>query len=181
MYKHNQKGIISVIFALVIVIGIIGSIIYVLIRKPIDADQLSGVKTSDEVRTTPLPQSGASGSAKTITNNTTTKNKSMDTNEVKVAKKGDTLVMNYTGKLVDGTVFDSNVDPKFGHVQPFEFILGAHQVITGWDEGLVGMKIGEKKVLTIPPEKGYGAAGAAGGKIPPNATLVFDVELVGIQ
>ncbi len=88
--------------------------------------------------------------------------------------------MNYTGRLENGTVFDSNVDPKFGHVTPFEFKLGAGMVIKGWDEGLVGMKIGEKKTLTIPPEKGYGATGA-GNAIPPNATLIFDVELVGIK
>ncbi|MFA6301361.1 MAG: FKBP-type peptidyl-prolyl cis-trans isomerase [Candidatus Paceibacterota bacterium] len=97
-----------------------------------------------------------------------------------VAKVGDNVVMNYTGRLEDGTVFDSNVDPKFKHVEPFVFILGAGQVIAGWDKGIVGMKVGEKKTLTIPPEVGYGATGA-GGVIPPNATLIFDVELVGIN
>lgn len=98
----------------------------------------------------------------------------------KVSKNGDTLVMNYTGKLTDGTVFDSNVDPKFNHVQPFEFQLGAGQVIKGWDEGLVDMKVGEKKTLTISPDKAYGPSGMP-PVIPPNATLVFDVELVGIK
>ncbi len=97
-----------------------------------------------------------------------------------VAKTGDTVAMNYTGRLQDGTVFDSNVDPKFNHVQPFIFTLGAGQVIAGWDKGIVGMKVGEKKTLTIPPEDGYGAAGA-GGVIPPNATLIFDVELLAIK
>jgi FKBP-type peptidyl-prolyl cis-trans isomerase len=87
--------------------------------------------------------------------------------------------MNYTGRLEDGTIFDSNVLPEFGHVEPFTFTLGAGQVIAGWDEGLAGMKIGEKKTLTIPPEKGYGANG--NGSIPPNATLVFDVELLDIR
>ncbi|MEY2671948.1 MAG: hypothetical protein RL687_365 [Candidatus Parcubacteria bacterium] len=104
------------------------------------------------------------------------KNKSME----KIAKNGDVLVMNYTGSLVDGTVFDSNVDPKFGHVQPFEFKLGAGMVIAGWDEGLVGMKVGEKKTLTIAPEKAYGTNGVP-GVIPPNSTLVFEVELVNIK
>lgn len=104
------------------------------------------------------------------------KNKNME----KISKNGDVLVMNYTGSLSDGTVFDSNIDPKFGHVQPFEFTLGAGMVIAGWDEGLVGMKVGEKKTLTISPDKGYGEAGVP-GVIPPNSTLVFEVELVNIK
>jgi FKBP-type peptidyl-prolyl cis-trans isomerase FkpA len=99
---------------------------------------------------------------------------------VEVVKTGDTVAMNYTGRLEDGTVFDSNVDPNFGHVVPFEFTLGAEQVIAGWDKGIVGMKVGEKKTLTIPPEDGYGAMGA-GDRIPPNATLIFDVELLAIK
>lgn len=101
----------------------------------------------------------------------------MPVNNAAVA--GDVISVNYTGKLADGTVFDSNVDPKFNHVQPFEFTLGAGQVIPGWDKGLVGMKVGEKKTLVIAPEDAYGATGA-GGVIPPNATLTFDVEVLGI-
>ena len=97
-----------------------------------------------------------------------------------VAKTGDTVAVNYTGMLADGTVFDSNVDPKFKHVQPFVFTLGAGQVIPGWDKGLVGMKVGEKKTLVIPPADAYGATGA-GGVIPPNATLTFEVELLAIK
>lgn len=97
-----------------------------------------------------------------------------------VAKAGDVVSMNYTGMLTDGTVFDSNVDPKFNHVEPFEFTLGAGQVIAGWDKGIVGMKVGEKKRLEIAPEDGYGASGVA-GVIPPNATLIFDVELLAIK
>lgn len=100
--------------------------------------------------------------------------------EEKISKAGDVLVMNYTGRLENGTVFDSNVLPEFNHVQPFEFILGAGQVIQGWDEGLVGMKIGDKKTLVIPPEKGYGDR-AVGNIIPANSTLIFEVELVGIK
>jgi FKBP-type peptidyl-prolyl cis-trans isomerase len=95
-----------------------------------------------------------------------------------VAKTGDTVSMNYTGRLADGTVFDSNVDPKFQHVEPFVFTLGAGQVIAGWDEGIVGMKVGEKKTLVIPPEKAYGPNDY--GPIPGNSTLTFDVELVSI-
>ena len=95
------------------------------------------------------------------------------------AKAGDTVSVNYTGTLADGTVFDSNVDPKFKHVEPFEFNLGAGQVIKGWDTGVEGMKVGEKRQLVIPPELAYGANGI--GPIPPNATLTFQVELLAIK
>lgn len=116
---------------------------------------------------------------KVVDDNTNKQATNTQENMEKISKKGDVLVMNYTGRLTNGTVFDSNVDPKFNHVEPFKFVLGAGQVIAGWDEGLLGMKIGEKKTLTIPPEKGYGAR--AVGPIPANSTLIFDVELVGIE
>ena len=95
------------------------------------------------------------------------------------SKSGDTVAMNYTGKLVDGTVFDSNVDPKFNHVEPFVFTIDGGQVIKGWDVGVAGMKVGEKRILEIKPEYAYGATGA-GGIIPPNATITFEVELLEI-
>lgn len=89
---------------------------------------------------------------------------------------GKTAVVHYTGKLTDGTVFDSSI-PRG---QAFEFLLGAGMVIEGWEKGIVGMKVGEQRILTIPPEMGYGARGA-GAVIPPNATLIFEVELLGIK
>ncbi|KAL1404189.1 hypothetical protein pipiens_005443 [Culex pipiens pipiens] len=90
-------------------------------------------------------------------------------------KNGDMLTMHYTGKLTDGTKFDSSFDRD----QPFTFQLGAGQVIKGWDQGLTEMCVGEKRKLTIPPELGYGDRGA-GNVIPGGATLVFDVELINI-
>jgi FKBP-type peptidyl-prolyl cis-trans isomerase len=99
-------------------------------------------------------------------------------------KAGDTVAVNYTGKLANGSVFDSSVDPKFQHVQPFVLTVGVGQVIKGWDVGLVGMKVGEKRTLIIPAESAYGINGAKDGTkviIPPNAVLTFDVELVAIK
>ena len=99
------------------------------------------------------------------------------------ARAGRPVRVHYTGWLYDaskadhrGNKFDSSKD----HGEPFEFNLGAREVIPGWDQGVAGMKVGGKRVLTIPPHLGYGARGA-GGVIPPNATLVFEVELLDVK
>ncbi|MBT9587152.1 FKBP-type peptidyl-prolyl cis-trans isomerase [bacterium] len=96
--------------------------------------------------------------------------------EGEVAQNNQKVFVHYTGVLENGTKFDSSLDRG----EPFDFILGTGAVIKGWDEGVAGMKVGEKRKLTIPPDLAYGEAGA-GGLIPPGATLIFDVELVKVE
>lgn len=93
-----------------------------------------------------------------------------------IPRFGQTVIVHYTGWLLDGTQFDSSVDRG----TPFEFPLGAGRVIRGWDEGVATMQVGGKRRLTIPPHLAYGSRGA-GDVIPPNATLVFEVELLGVR
>src|SRR5579863_5847767 len=94
-----------------------------------------------------------------------------------LAKEGSHVRVHYTGWLTTGKKFDSSVDAK----QPFDFTIGAGDVIKGWDEGVAGMKVGGKRQLRIPPELAYGAGGTPGGPIPPNATLIFDIQLRAVN
>jgi peptidylprolyl isomerase len=95
-------------------------------------------------------------------------------------KTGQICVMHYTGWLYEGGAKGKKFDSSLDRGQPFEFPIGRRQVISGWDEGVATMKVGGKRTLIIPPELGYGARGA-GGVIPPNATLIFDVELLDVK
>lgn len=164
---QNKKENSGVIVSYVVVVLIIGLFVYILMHKTPKENPLEGIKNGEV--TQPVDQTVTTPETVNPTQN----------NMEQVSKVGDTLVMNYTGKFTNGKTFDSNVDPAFHHVAPFEFKLGAGQVIKGWDEGLVGMKVGEKKTLTVPPEKGYGPNDYNG--IPGNSTLIFDVELVAIK
>jgi len=147
---------------LLIIILLVVALIFFLLMKPKESmapdysentSQISQVKKMDTVKIDIL-QEGTGEASKT----------------------GDTLSVHYTGTLEDGTKFDSSVDRG----QPFSFTLGENRVIQGWEQGMLNMKVGEKRRLTIPSSLGYGASGA-GGIIPPNATLIFEVELLEIN
>lgn len=161
----ENKNNINIIFAVIICLVVAGVLIFISINNKVNNTNMASNNNDNTIN---------------INDSLKNQNNNMVIPTGEVAKTGDTVSMNYTGRLQDGTVFDSNVDPKFKHVEPFTFTLGAGQVIAGWDKGIVGMKVGEKKTLTIPPEDGYGARGA-GAMIPPNATLIFDVELLAIK
>jgi len=128
-------------------------------------------KTTDEANTAAAPAATEATAA------TELKSEDLKVGEGEEAVEGKTVVVHYTGTLTDGKKFDSSLDRG----QPFEFPLGAGRVIKGWDMGVKGMKVGGKRKLTIPAELGYGEAGTPGGPIPPNATLVFEVELLGVK
>ena len=169
--QNKNKG--NMVIWVLIVLVFIGFLVYITINKkgnatnaPATANALSGVEANKNMENTQKIQGVTIKVLKEGTGD--------------IAKSGDTVAMNYTGKLLDGTTFDSNVDPKFGHVQPFVFTIDSGMVIKGWDIGVAGMKVGEKRNLTIEPAFAYGESGA-GGVIPPNATLSFDVELLGIK
>lgn len=125
--------------------------------------------------TLPLPP-GAVAPPKPVANVTELKMEDTTVGTGAVAEAGKRVTVHYTGWLANGTKFDSSKD----HGQPFTFQLGAGQVIKGWDQGVAGMKVGGMRKLTIPPDLAYGPNGA-GGVIPPNATLVFEVELLGVE
>lgn len=104
--------------------------------------------------------------------------------EPPAAQNGDWVSVHYTGKLENGQPFDTSLrlapEGRFMVMKPFTFKLGEKRVIAGWEEGVLGMRVGEKRTLVIPPELAYGKTGAGGGLIPPDATLVFEVELIGL-
>ena len=170
---------------ILILVAIIAAVIlvFVLLQKdisaPADKNQI-GIQ-SEKSETVNDKNPNQSVQAQKINNNDNNKTMELEikttqegTGERQV-KIGDTISVHYTGKLTDGTKFDSSVDRGV----PFEFTVGQGMVIQGWEQGFLGAKVGEKRTLTIPAEMGYGAR--AVGSIPANSTLIFDVELVAIK
>jgi peptidylprolyl isomerase len=159
------------------------SVCYLMVGCPEEGVN-SQASTTAQTTTTPvvtttavtIPAPTATGTGKVITTPSGLKYEDLKVGTGATPKPGQTVSVQYTGTLENGTKFDSSRDRGV----PFEFSIGQGQVIPGWDEGLSTMKVGGRRKLTIPPNLGYGAAGA-GGVIPPNATLIFDVELVGVK
>lgn len=154
----NQKVIIGVLVAVVVVIGAF------VIRDILNNTSQPQLTTETPSDATPVPVTDAKVQIEDI---------QVGTGEE--VKSGDTIVMHYRGTLEDGTQFDSSYDRG----EPFVTQIGTGAVIQGWDQGVPGMKVGGKRKLTIPPELGYGSADM--GEIPPNSTLIFEVELLEIR
>lgn len=119
----------------------------------------------------------AKGKTKVVTTSSGLKYEDLVVGKGPSPRQGQTVVVHYTGWLTNGQKFDSSRDRG----KPFEFPIGEGRVIKGWDQGVMSMKVGGRRKLTIPPELGYGARGTPGGPIPPNATLIFDVELLRLK
>ncbi len=163
IYSFFMSKLIKVLIIIVVLILIIAGGIY-LFSKPIPKQETQTNMTN------PTNQP-----SKVLSPSGELKIEDLTIGEGEEIKSGDTVTVHYSGTLEDGTKFDSSYDRK----EPFQTQIGVGKVIKGWDEGIVGMKVGGKRKLTIPPDLGYGAN--ATGPIPPNSTLIFEVELLNVK
>lgn len=166
-------------FIYLVVIALVGVTAWLLFQKSRNAAKgndtgLAGLVATEEPPPSPIKDESKSGGWVKLPNGLQIQDTLVGYG--REAREGEIVTAHYIGTLPDGTRFDSSYDRG----QPFSFILGGGMVIKGWDLGLVGMKVGGKRKLIIPPELGYGSKGA-GGAIGPNATLHFDIELVGVE
>ena len=167
-----KKGILLAVYVVIAAVLIGGGAWYA--NKISNSQANTATTAATNNNNTPSPQPTAAGKSITTMDGLIIKDTTMGTGTV--AQAGDTVTVNYTGKLDNGTVFDSSLNP--GRT-PFSFTIGG-QVIQGWNEGVPGMKVGGTRELTIPPALGYGAQGA-GSVIPPNATLHFTITLLSVS
>lgn len=180
-------------FGVVVICGvmIIASAVFNIGSQPAIADELSPSPTSEVVQiaakpapATPADLNEALEALGIDTSKIETTDSGLQYVEEKVGEgdvpmEAEMVRVHYTGKLLDGSVFDTSLKGK--KPNPFSFVIGVGQVIKGWDEGVITMKPGGKRTLIIPANLGYGARGAGGGIIPPNATLIFEVELLEVR
>jgi FKBP-type peptidyl-prolyl cis-trans isomerase len=191
--KKSNKEIINNLILIIIAVVVLSGAFYFLTNILKNNNETGKENNNIEQNITINNTNTNNGEQKPVEQKNTTTENNKNNNEQKVdqlkietikegtgtavTKAGDIISVHYTGTLTNGTKFDSSLDRG----SPFEFHLGAGQVIKGWDQGLLGMKVGEKRKLTIPSNMAYGEAGAGGGLIPPNATLIFEVELLAIK
>ena len=172
----NKPYLFVGIFLLAIVI--VGVILLVTDKNTSETSPLQNESASATISDTAKPVATSSAKPMETVTELKIEDEVLGTGDPAVA--GNNVSVNYTGTLMDGTVFDSNTIASFGHVEPFTFTLGAGQVIEGWDKGVAGMKVGGKRKLTIPSSLAYGDSGVPGA-IPGGATLVFEVELLKVE
>ncbi len=173
MEKEEKKGNVLFYIILSLIILVLISVIFKN-YQPVSApvlNQEQPINNGEQVNTNNMDTNNATNTEETLKEQSTTG----------VVKNGDTVSVHYTGTLESGKKFDSSVDRG----TPFQFTVGAGQVIKGWDQGLLGMKVGEKKKLVLPPDLAYGPSGITMPDgtvvIPQNATLIFDIELISIN
>ncbi len=170
------------IFAFTLIIIFVGVAVFVFYRKSNNIGDTSKIGLNPTASVTPLPTPTPTAPTTPKTNKIIKMDNGLQIQDLKIgtgpeAKAGDAISVNYIGALENGTVFDASAK----HGGPATFQIGVGQLIKGWDIGIPGMKVGGKRKLIVPPSLGYGSQNVGNGLIPPNSTLVFEVELMSVQ